>query len=81
MDNLKGRQQVPCLLAFYLTNSGLCCLWEPKILFFLYCDAMHKTWQSGYSPGGPRGPARPGGPGGPGGPGTGVEMLNSPLGP
>ena len=42
---------------------------------------MHQTWQRGYSPGGPWGPARPEGPGGPGGPGTGVETLNSPLGP
>jgi hypothetical protein len=42
---------------------------------------MHHTLQKLYSPGGPRGPAWPGGPGGPGGPGTGVEILDSPLGP
>lgn len=44
-------------------------------------DARHQAWQRGYLPGGPRGPAWPGGPGGPGSPGTGVETLDSPLGP
>lgn len=91
LNNLKEQQRVPCLLTH---RPGLYSLLEPTNMFFPYnrdnifskrgkvlSSVMHQTWQKGYLPGGPGGPARPGSPGGPGGPGTGVETLDSPLGP
>lgn len=93
LGDFKGQEQLPCLLPCRLTNWPMLSLGANAYNFSLnleqrfprevwvLSDARHQAWQRGYLPGGPRGPAWPGGPGGPGSPGTGVETLNSPLGP